>query len=90
MGWIFSLSAECGAEQSEAEKFAEHFQEIAWVLSNGIQSHSRASIFQDLEENWWCRVCPSAITEIRLCGERQLKLSVWLVNAFVWIVKNAN
>ena len=64
MAWVFSLSAECGTEQARAELFAQHFHEISWVLSNGRQSQCRAAIFQDLEENWWCRVCPSGISEI--------------------------
>ena len=34
------------------------------MLSNGQQSQCRTSIFQDIEENWWCRVCPSGISEI--------------------------
>jgi len=64
MAWIFSLSAECGVEQTKAEEFAQHFHEISWVLSNDKQSQFIAAIFQDLEENWWCRVCPSGISEI--------------------------
>ncbi len=64
MAWVFSLSAECGTKLFEAEQFAQYFNEISWVLSNGIHSQCRAAIFQDLEENWWCRVCPSGISEI--------------------------
>ena len=29
MAWIFSLSAECGSDESNANKFAEHFD---WSL----------------------------------------------------------
>lgn len=64
MAWTFTLSAECGVEQAKAERFAQHFNQISWVLSNGKQSQCRTSIFQDIEENWWCRVCPSSISEI--------------------------
>jgi hypothetical protein len=64
MAWVFSLSAECGIKQSEAQQFAQYFNEISWVLSNGRHSQCRAESFQDIEENWWCRVCPSGISEI--------------------------
>lgn len=64
MAWTFSLSAECGAEQVAAEQFAQHFDGLSWVLSNGTQSQSRTAAFQDLEKNWWCRVCPSGISEV--------------------------
>jgi len=56
MAWIFSLSVECGAQQAVAEQFSHHFDQVSWVLSNGSQSQCRVGIFQDIEENWWCRV----------------------------------
>ncbi|MEQ8956738.1 MAG: hypothetical protein RLP02_02240, partial [Coleofasciculus sp. C2-GNP5-27] len=62
--WIFSLSAECGAQQAVAEEFSHHFDQVSWVLSNGSQSRCRVGIFQDIEENWWCRVSPSHVSEI--------------------------
>lgn len=64
MAWIFSLSAECGLRREAAEKFATHFEDVSWVLSNGLQSQCLTTIFQDLDENWWCRVCPSGISEM--------------------------
>lgn len=64
MAWMFTLSAECGREQAGAEQFAQHFEELSWVLSNGKQSQCHTSIFQDIEENWWCRVCPSGVSEL--------------------------
>ena len=64
MAWLFSLSAECGVEQVAAEQFAQHFGKISWVLSNGSQPQTRSGIFQDIEENWWCRICPSGISEL--------------------------
>jgi hypothetical protein len=64
MTWAFSLSAECGAEQIVAEQFAQHFNELSWVFSNGMQTQCHTSIFQDLEENWWCRVCPDNLSGI--------------------------
>jgi hypothetical protein len=64
MAWIFGLSAECGEEYAIAEQFAHHFDNVSWVLSNGSQTQCRADIFQDIEENWWCRICPSNINEV--------------------------
>jgi hypothetical protein len=64
MAWVFSLSVECGTEQSQAEKFAEHFSDLTWIINSGIQSQCRSDIFADLERNWWCRVCPSGLSEI--------------------------
>jgi hypothetical protein len=64
MAWIFSLSAECGAQQAVAEEFSHHFDQVSWVLSNGSQSRCRVGIFQDIEENWWCRVSPSHVSEV--------------------------
>lgn len=63
MAWVFSLSAECGAEHDTAAQFARHFDKASWILSNGSQSHCHAEVFQDINENWWCRVCPSGISE---------------------------
>jgi hypothetical protein len=64
MAWIFSLSAECGPTQNTAEQFSRHFAHCNWTLSNGTQSRCRTSLFQDLEDNWWCRVCPDQMSEI--------------------------
>ena len=55
MAWIFSLSAECGSDESKADKFAQHFQGMSLLLSNGRQCQCRTDTFQDIEENWWCR-----------------------------------
>jgi hypothetical protein len=60
----FSLSAECGAEQAIAERFAQYFQTMNWVLSNGKYCQCRVDIFQDMEENWWCRVYPREMSAI--------------------------
>lgn len=64
MAWIFGLSAECGAERAIAEQFAHHFHNVSWILSNGSQIQCHADIFQDIEENWWCRICPNNISEV--------------------------
>ncbi|GET37244.1 hypothetical protein [Microseira wollei] len=64
MAWIFSLSAECGDQQAAAAQFSQHFDNISWTISNGSQAQCSAEIFQDIEENWWCRVCPSNISKV--------------------------
>jgi len=64
MAWMFSLSAECGAAQTVAEDFFQYFDNVSWVLSNGSQSQCRTGNFQDIEDNWWCRVSPSSISEV--------------------------
>ena len=63
MVWAFSLSVECGQAQNAAEQFCEHFEGISLTLSNGALSQCRTTVFQDMDENWWCRVCPSDISE---------------------------
>ncbi|MDX2256318.1 MAG: hypothetical protein NW214_12450 [Pseudanabaenaceae cyanobacterium bins.39] len=64
MAWIFSLSAECGAVENNAHKFATHFERTSFLLSNGCQCQCHTDIFQDIEENWWCRVSPSNLSEV--------------------------
>ena len=64
MAWIFSLSAECGSDESDAHKFAQHFEGISWSLYKGHQCQCRAGIFQDMEKNWWCRVSPNNLSEL--------------------------
>jgi hypothetical protein len=64
MAWAFSLSAECGTEQTSAEQFAQHFDAVVLELSDGSQFKCHASIFQDIEENWWCQVCPNGVSEV--------------------------
>ncbi|WP_427160970.1 hypothetical protein ACQFX9_04940 [Aliinostoc sp. HNIBRCY26] len=64
MAWIFSLSAECGSEEISASKFAQHFMGQILTLSNGSPCLCRADTFQDIENNWWCRVYPNNISEL--------------------------
>ncbi len=64
MAWIFSLSAECGQDESNVNKFAEHFEGIEWILSNDRPCLCRTDTFQDIEQNWWCRVYPNNISEV--------------------------
>jgi hypothetical protein len=51
MAWIFGLSAECGFDESNAHRFAEHFEGISLLLSNDRQCQCHTDIFQDIEEN---------------------------------------
>lgn len=64
MAWIFSLSAECGPNESNVNKFAQHFEGIEWILSNDRHCLCRTDTFQDIEKNWWCRVYPNSISEM--------------------------
>jgi len=64
MAWIFSLSAECGSDQSNVNQFAQHFEGIELILSNGRQCLCRTDTFQDTLQNWWCRVYPNNISEV--------------------------
>ncbi|MBC6472117.1 MAG: hypothetical protein GDA48_04260 [Hormoscilla sp. GM102CHS1] len=63
MALIFSLSAECGSNQSAASVFAKHFHEHSWQMSSGVEFICRAEVFQDSEDNWWTRVCPSDVSQ---------------------------
>lgn len=64
MAWIFGLSAECGSEESNVNKFAQHFEGREWMLSNDRKCLCRTDTFQDLEQNWWCRVYPNNVSEV--------------------------
>jgi hypothetical protein len=64
MAWIFSLSAECGSDESNAHEFAQHFMGKMLKLSNGRQCLCCAETFQDIENNWWCRVYLNNISEV--------------------------
>jgi len=63
MAWAFSLSVECGQSQDVAERFAAHFEGTALTLSTDAHSQCHTTIFQDMDENWWCRVCPSDVSQ---------------------------
>ncbi|MEM9486355.1 MAG: hypothetical protein AAGA83_21980 [Cyanobacteria bacterium P01_F01_bin.116] len=64
MAWIFSLSAECGLEQETAAQFSAHFDVVSWKLSNDHQIHCQTTLFQDIDDSWWCRVVPDGLSEI--------------------------
>lgn len=62
MGWFFTLSAEIGPNQIDARTFAEHFNKLPLVLSDGKQFLCQAGYgpeggsFKNL--NWWSVTCP--------------------------------
>ncbi len=62
MVWSFSLSAECGESEADADKFCQHFQGSILNLEDGSSFECRGDIFQDLDDNWWCRVFPQGIS----------------------------
>ena len=64
MTWKFSLSAECGSDQISGEHFAEHFEELSWTFSNGLQSQCHTAVFQDIDGGWWCQAYPDNISEV--------------------------
>ncbi|MEO0807995.1 MAG: hypothetical protein AAFY33_16975 [Cyanobacteria bacterium J06643_4] len=64
MSWAFSLSVECGKSESAAEKFSQHFAGVIFTSSSGASSHCKSTLFQDIDESWWCRVCPTDISEM--------------------------
>jgi hypothetical protein len=61
MAWIFSLAAECGTETAAAA-FAAHFADQAGEGDRPFPA--TASLFQDLDDNWWCRVVPNGLSQI--------------------------
>jgi hypothetical protein len=62
MAWIFSLSAECGSDESSAKEFAQYFMEKPW--SNFSPWPYCADTFQDSEKNWWCRVYLNHLSKV--------------------------
>ena len=64
MAWLFSLSAECGVDERKVNQFAQYFEGREWQLSNNRQCQCRTDQFQDIEENWWCRVYPDNISQV--------------------------
>lgn len=64
MAWVFSLSVECGSDKNAAEHFSTHFNAVSWTLSNDACFQGHTTVFQDIDDNWWCRVCPDRLSEI--------------------------
>lgn len=63
MAWAFSLSVECGQSQDAAKRFAAYFEGTALTLLTGSSYQCHTTIFQDMDQSWWCRICPSDISE---------------------------
>jgi hypothetical protein len=59
--WIFSLAAECGTETAAAA-FAAHFADQAGEGDRAFPA--TPSLFQDVDDNWWCRVVPNGLSQI--------------------------
>lgn len=53
MAWIFSLSIECGEDQSNAEAVRSTFCNL------GLNFEYGSRLSQDNENNWWCIVTPT-------------------------------
>ena len=62
MAWIFSLSAECGSDESNAKEFAQYFTAKPCMFSNPWPYC--ADTFQDSEKNWWCRVYLNHLSKV--------------------------
>ena len=63
MAWIFSLAAECGTETAAAA-FAAHFADQDGSSAVDRPFQATPSLFQDLGDNWWCRVVPGGLSQI--------------------------
>ena len=90
MAWIFSLSAECGSDESNAHKFAQHFEGMSWLLSNGHQCQCRVAIFQDMEEHWWCRVSPNILSELGIDSPKSAYLMIELRSLLYQSLRSAS
>lgn len=64
MTWAFSLSVECGMSQNAANRVSAYFEDVLFTLSTNATSQCSTTLFQDMDEGWWCRVCPSDVSEI--------------------------
>jgi hypothetical protein len=62
MAWSFGLAAECGESEADAARFCQHFQGSVLNLNDSSSFECRGDIFAELENNWWCRVCPQGIS----------------------------
>ena len=69
MAWSFQLSAECGDDRNRSLSFANHFEGLSWVLTDGIRSVCASSTHCDPEGNWWVIVCPTGISRSGVSGQ---------------------
>ena len=90
MAWIFSLSAECGSDESDAHKFAQHFEGMSWLLPKGRHCECRAGIFQDMEGNWWCRVSPNNLSELGIDSPESADLMRKLISLLYLSLRSAS
>ena len=70
MAYIFSLSAECGADKTQAETFAKHFEDLSFTLVTGTFSNCRTWIHQDKETNFGVSIIPDNVTDTGIGDEK--------------------
>ena len=61
MGLLFSLFAEVGSNELDAENFCQHFNNVSYILSDQQEIVYQASFYQDpvnYSKNLHCVVCP--------------------------------
>jgi hypothetical protein len=69
MAWIFSLSAECGAQEEAAEAVTEHFRGLTVTLADG--SHFPCEVGTHFDgEGWWAGVCPTGVSRSGIGNEQ--------------------
>lgn len=65
MAHLFELAAECGAERSNAKRFAKSFHGLTWPLIDGTVvncSFRENDVWEGPDHNWWCRVVPDGVS----------------------------
>jgi len=62
VAYTFSLSAECGSNQQDAEHFAGHFRGHSMELITGKVSTLHATVHCDEESNWWAVIEPDKVS----------------------------
>ena len=62
MAMYYSLVAECGNNEKNYQRFAEHFCGLELKLKRGLSTHCRTGSHQDCEGNWWVVVSPYGIS----------------------------
>jgi hypothetical protein len=88
MAYIFELAVECGPNKEDAEaigKFFEGYQIKVQGSQADLLSLCRVACWQDKENNWWCSIIPSGVSQglcdniIKSDGEIfQVKQSLYL------------
>ncbi|WP_242541274.1 hypothetical protein [Phormidium pseudopriestleyi] len=44
--------------------YPRYFERRKWLVSSHCKSRYQTDIFQDMEKNWWCRVCANNLSEV--------------------------